>query len=158
MADPLSGVLLGGIARLAPEILGFFDKRNQRKHELALGQQQADLLKIQSTTRLAEIDAQALADQTSKSIDALKEVLVAQAKPTGIRWVDAINAAVRPIWTYLVLLSWASVKIMNVTIGLVRDLDWEKMQPLIWGQDEITMMATLLSFWFLDRVIVKRGS
>lgn len=33
--DPIMGGALGAVARLAPEVLGFFDKRAERKHELA---------------------------------------------------------------------------------------------------------------------------
>lgn len=157
IASPILGALTGGVARLVPEMLNFFDRKNRRKHELDLGTQQLELVKTQGATRLAEIDAQSIADQTTKSIDALSAVLQAQAKPTGIRWIDAINSAVRPIWTYLVLLSWASVKITNTLVALVNHLDWEKVQPLIWGGDETTMMSTLLTFWFLDRVLVKQA-
>ena len=41
--DAIFGGILGGVARLAPEVLNFFDKKNERKHEIALGQQQFEL-------------------------------------------------------------------------------------------------------------------
>ena len=39
------GSLLGGIFRLAPEVLKFMDKGNERKHELAMFERQCELEK-----------------------------------------------------------------------------------------------------------------
>ena len=36
------GSLLGGIFRLAPEVLKFFDKKNERQHELAMFDKQCE--------------------------------------------------------------------------------------------------------------------
>ena len=50
MFDLLSGGLLGsifgGLFRLAPEILKFLDKKNERLHELNMFQLQTDLEKL----------------------------------------------------------------------------------------------------------------
>lgn len=35
--ETLVGAALGGIARLAPEILSFFDRKNERKHAAPAG-------------------------------------------------------------------------------------------------------------------------
>src|SRR5690606_9273658 len=55
--EPILGGLLGGVARLAPEILKFFDRRNERKHELALAEHQLELIRVQHHTRMDEITA-----------------------------------------------------------------------------------------------------
>ena len=50
MFDILSGGLLGsifgGIFRMAPEVLKYFDKANERQHELALFSRQCELEQI----------------------------------------------------------------------------------------------------------------
>ena len=40
------GSLLGGIFRLAPEVLKYFDKKNERQHELSMFDKQCELEKV----------------------------------------------------------------------------------------------------------------
>lgn len=157
MTDPISSALLGGLARLAPEVLGFFDKRNARKHELAMNEFQLKLVALQSTNKLAEVSANADAAHDAAALQALVESIKAQATPSGIKWVDALSAAVRPIWTYLVLLAWASTKSINIAVAYVNHMDWSAIQPMVWGNDDAGMLAMLSTFWFLDRVLTKKG-
>lgn len=150
------GGLSGGVLRLAPEAFKLWDRHNERKHELALGKQQQELLQLQSNTHLAEISAQSDATQAATAIEALRDSIKAQATPTGIGWVDAASSFVRPYWTYLVLNTWAAVKITDVWVSIVRNLDWEHIRPVVWGPEDAGMIATLAGFWFLDRVIRKQ--
>jgi len=158
MADPIIGAGLGALARLAPEMLNFFDRKNARKHELALGEQQAELIKLQGHTKLEEVRTAGEVAQAAAAIEALRESIKAQALPTGIKWVDALSASVRPVWTYLVLLTWASVKHINVGMSIVQDRPWTEIQALLWTADDATMLSTLATFWFLDRVIRKSSA
>lgn len=157
MADPITGAIVGAVARLAPEVLKFFDRKGERAHELALGAQQQKLIELQSSTRLAEINAQSESSQAVTALEALRDSIKSQATATGIKIVDALSALVRPLWTYLVLLMWATVKFFDIGMAVVRDLPWEQIRPIIWGGDDAAMLATLSTFWFLDRVIRKRG-
>ena len=45
LSSGLFGSLFGGLFRLAPELLKYFDKANERKHELAMFGLQTDLEK-----------------------------------------------------------------------------------------------------------------
>ena len=62
MLDILSGGLLGsifgGVFRLAPEVLKFFDKKNERQHELLMFTRQCELETLRGQQKLAEIGAQ----------------------------------------------------------------------------------------------------
>ena len=150
------GGATGGLLRLAPEAFKLWDRHNERKHELALGEQQQRLLQLQSSTRLAEIGVQSESTQAASALEALRDAIKAQANPTGIKWVDAASALVRPLWTYLVLGMWASVKVVDVGFAIARHLPWEQMRPVVWAADDAGMLATLATFWFLDRVIRKQ--
>lgn len=150
------GGLSGGLLRLAPEALKFFDRKNERQHELALQDGQLKLLAAQSNTRLEEVRTQSEATQAATALEALRDTLKAQAAPTGVRWVDALNASVRPVWTYYVLLTWGTVKVIDVSFAIARDLPWVQLRPVVWGAEEAAMLATLCTFWFLDRVIRKQ--
>ncbi|NDF99115.1 MAG: hypothetical protein EB101_09365, partial [Chitinophagia bacterium] len=50
----LFGSLIGGLFRLAPEILKFLDKKNERAHELNMFQLQTDLEKMRGEFRVEE--------------------------------------------------------------------------------------------------------
>src|SRR5690606_13063475 len=136
--EPILGGLLGGVARLAPEVIKFFDKRNERKHELALVEHQLELIRVQHHTRMDEITAGSEAQQAVTALEALREAVRAQGTPTGIRWVDALSASVRPVWTYLVLLAWATVKYVNVFVAIQRADDWGAVQAILWTADDAT--------------------
>ena len=62
MLDILSGGLLGsifgGVFRLAPEVLKFFDKKNERLHELNMFARQCELEQLRGQMKLAEMGAQ----------------------------------------------------------------------------------------------------
>ena len=46
LSGGIFGSLLGGIFRLAPEVLKFFDKKNERQHEMAMFSRQCELEQI----------------------------------------------------------------------------------------------------------------
>ena len=61
MFEVFGGILggaLGGILRLAPEVLKFFDKKNERSHEMLMFARQCELEQIRGQMKLAEIGAQ----------------------------------------------------------------------------------------------------
>ena len=63
------GSLFGGIFRLAPEILKFFDKKNERDHELKMFTLQTDLEKIRGEFRVEE----RYVDHNVSQLEAIKE-------------------------------------------------------------------------------------
>jgi hypothetical protein len=150
------GGATGGLLRLAPEAFKLFDRHNERKHELALGEQQQRLLQLQSNTRLAEVRAQGEASDSATALQALRDAIAAQGKATGIEWVDALNASVRPVWTYYVLLIYGAVKVTDTWLAIARDLPWDQIRPLVWGAEDAAMLSALSTFWFLDRVLRKQ--
>lgn len=53
------GSLLGGVFRLAPEVLKWMDKKNERGHELLMFSQQCQLEQLRGSQKLAEIERSA---------------------------------------------------------------------------------------------------
>jgi hypothetical protein len=147
---------LGVIARLVPEALKFFDRKAERKHELDLQDKQFQVLQFQKNTQLEEVRLQTFNEQLTGSIQALARLNEAQMAKTGIPWIDGLNTSVRPIWTYLVLLCWASAKIIDVVMCVGRGIDWMQIRAIMWGADDANMLAMLGTFWFMDRVLTKQ--
>ena len=106
MLDILSGGILGsvfgGLFRMAPEVLKFFDKKNERQHELAMFARQCELETLRGQQKLAEIGAQREAAVDVGVMDAFQAAIEQQAtmvKAAG-GWAAALSASVRPVVTY----------------------------------------------------------
>ena len=146
----LSG-LFGGILRLAPEVLGIWDKKNERKHELALGEQQYRVAQLQFTsqTTLKQLDLDQ--SQFVSTMQALAEGAKAQATPTGIKWVDAISALVRPGITTWIFVLYSIVKLCALAVAL----ETKELSAAIlatWGPEDASLLASVVMFWFVGRV------
>jgi len=57
MIETLLGGLLGGVFRLAPEILKWLDRKGERGHELAMQDKALEFEKLRGAQRMAEIGA-----------------------------------------------------------------------------------------------------
>ncbi len=95
------GSVLGGVFRLVPEVIKYFDKKNERQHELAMFDKQCDLEKVRGQIRLEEIGAQRDMAVDVGVMDAFKAAIEQQtemAKAAG-GWVASMSASVRPVMT-----------------------------------------------------------
>ena len=105
MLDILSGGLLGsifgGVFRLAPEVLKFFDKKNERLHELNMFARQCELEQLRGQMKLAEIGAQREAAIDVGVMDAFNNAITQQAEMVKAAggWVASLSASVRPMVT-----------------------------------------------------------
>lgn len=147
--DPIIGGALGAVARFAPEVLGFFDRKARRKHELALLTAGAKSEQIKSDGEFR-----------TAGVGALTAAITAQGQPSGVKWVDALNQAIRPLITIqwvLVLypaalvLQW--VAIFQVYGGSLAAAVEATRQ--VFGPEEKAICSFILNFWFLGRVLDK---
>lgn len=153
----LLGTLLGGLFRLAPEFLKMLDKNNERAHEVLMFDKQleADRLRLNATQALEETrgaNALNLAD-----VQAMIEAVKAQGQKTGIAIVDGLNALVRPILTFWWAVILYSVALFAEYYVLVTVTHVAKADAvlMVWGADEKAIVASIISFWFVDRALRK---
>lgn len=153
------GSLLGGIFRLVPEAVKYFDRKDERKHELAMFDRQCELEKARGEINLAEINAQRDAVVDNGVIEVLRASVEQQAemgKASG-GWVAALSASVRPIVTYWILGLWTFVHAWYAISA------WQSGAPagdvfrLMMSADFSALVAGTLNYWFLDRTLAKRG-
>lgn len=156
MIETLLGSLLGGAFRLIPEAFKFFDRKDERKHELAMLDKnlEADRLKAEHGEKIAQIEA-------NKTLGAaemlgLIEATKAQAVRTGIRIVDAINSLMRPVITFwwVVVLNSAALAAQFIVL-MNGGEQWYGALLKLWGPDEKAIVASIVSFWFIDRALRK---
>lgn len=152
--EPLIGGAIGALARLAPEVLKFLDRKNERKHELAVGSQQMELIKVQGHMKLDSDRIQADSAQLVAGLDAIKTAY--ESQKTGFKFADTVSALVRPGVTYLVVGFWALVKVAAYA-QLSDTLPWDVAVQTLWGENDWAMFAGIVNFWFLGRVFEKKG-
>lgn len=157
MFDLLSGGLLGslfgGLFRLAPEILKFFDKKNERNHELNMFTLQTDLEKMRGTFRMEEKYVEHSTEQLRSIQEAFKEQ--SATATASYKWVAALSALVRPGITYCLFGLYMAVKVTAIIYTINSGAPWRDVMTANWTADDFGMLNMLLTFWFLGRSIEK---
>jgi len=157
MFDLLSGGLLGsifgGIFRLAPEVLKFLDKKNERQHELSMFQLQTDLEKMRGEFKMEE----KYVDYSISQMDTIKEAFKEQAqtaKEAG--WFASfITAITRPGLTWIAFGVYVAVKAAGLTIAFQTNANWAEVLTKSYDEDDFAMLNMMLTFWFVGRSIEK---
>ena len=163
MFDLLSGGLLGsifgGLFRMAPEVLKFFDKKNERQHELNMFARQCELETLRGQQKLAEIGAQREAGVDVGVMDAFNTAIEQQAtmvKAAG-GWAASLSASVRPVVTYWVLFVWSFIHVWFAWNAWITGAPPAEVFKMMMSPDFSALLAGTINFWFLDRTLAKRG-
>jgi hypothetical protein len=157
MFDLLSGGLLGsifgGLFRLAPEILKFLDKKNERQHELSMFSLQTDLEKLRGEFRVEE----KYVDYSIQQLDTIKSAFQEQAQTAKSAGpiIAAISALVRPGITWALFGMYAAVKAAALVIAFQTGAHWAEVVTQVWDEDDFGLFTMVISFWFVGRSIEK---
>jgi len=157
MIETLLGGLLGGAFRLAPEILKLLDRKDERSHELAMQDKALEFEKLRGAQRMAEIGASADAAWNTGAIEALREAVAAQGRPSGVKWADALSTTVRPVVTYLFVLMYAGVKLSTFVGSVQAGVGFGPALLATWTEADQALLSGILNFWFISRVWERRG-
>lgn len=163
MFDILSGGLLGsifgGIFRLAPEVLKWLDKKNERQHELAMFDRQCELEAQRGAQKLAEIGAQreaAIDVGVMAAFNAAIQQQTEMVKAAG-GWVASLSASVRPVVTYWVLFIWSFIHVWFAWNAWIGGASPDMVFKTMMTADMSALVSGTLNYWFLDRTLAKRG-
>jgi hypothetical protein len=151
LSGGLFGSIFGGLFRLAPEVLKFFDKKNERAHELSMFTLQTDLEKMRGQFRMEE----KYVDHGVAQLDAIQEAFKEQSKTasSSYKWVSAASALVRPGVTYILFGLYVATKVTAIVYALSQGAHWKDVLPAHWDQDDFGMLNMILTFWFVGRSI-----
>ena len=141
---------LGGLLRLAPEILKGLDRKNERAHELAMMEIEIRIAEKRMEHEMRRVDAA----MTIAEMDAISAAVKEQgqtARAAG-KFVAAVSALVRPIVTYWFVIMYSLVKVVGMTMAVQAGGDWKEVLVSSWTADDMAMLVMVLSFWFVGRV------
>lgn len=157
MMETLLGGLLGGAFRLAPELLKALDRKGERQHELDMQDKALEFEKLRGAQRMQEIGAQGEAAWSVAGLQALQESIAAQGQRSGVRWVDALSCTVRPVITYWFMGLYCAAKTAAFALAWQQGFNLAESSLHIWSESDQAMWAGVLNFWFLGRVLERKG-
>lgn len=150
--------LVGGVLRLLPSVVDLFHKKQENAQELALITKQVELAKVQGEQKLQEIQLQHAADNDAAEASGILAAIQAQAKSTGIAWVDALNATVRPVLTYWhCVIVYTAYKLALFYVAVHGGVPWANALVDLYTDFDRAMVSSMISFWFVDRALRKLG-
>ena len=155
----LFGTIFGGLFRLAPEILKYFDKKSEREHELAMFSRQCELEQIRGQQKLAEIGAQRDAAIDVGVMDAFNAAINQQAEMVKAAggWVASLSASVRPVVTYWIMALWSFIHIWFAWQAHRAGASPEVVFKTMMTVDFCALVSGTINYWFLDRTLKQRG-
>lgn len=159
LSGGIFGSLLGGIFRLAPEVLKFFDKKNERNHELLMFQRQCDLEQIRGQQKLAEIGAARDAAIDVGVMNAFNAAINQQAEMAKAAggWAASLSASVRPVVTYWVILLWSFIHLWYAWNAWTNGAAPKEVFMTMMTADFMALVSGTINYWFLDRTLKQRG-
>lgn len=150
--EGLFGGLLGGIMRLAPEVIKFFGAKEENRHELEMFKLQTDLEKIKGANQIEEKYVDFSTAELGALSEAYKEQAAAVSKSS--QWVANASAMVRPSVTYIVFGLYVLFKVSMIILGISTGQPWITVFGT-WMPEDMAMLNMILSYWFVSRSIEK---
>lgn len=152
LLESLLGSIIGIGARLLPEVINFFDRKDERKHELSMMDKQLDYEKVKSEFKLEQKYTEFSIAQLDAMSEAYKQQATAESRAS--KWVASASAFVRPGITYIIFGMYVLFKLSIMITGIYTG------QPLLvvfgtWTPDDMALLNATISFWFLNRTIEK---
>ena len=159
LSGGIFGSLLGGLFRLAPEVLKFFDKKNERQHEMAMFSRQCELEQLRGQQKLAEIGAERDRAIDTGVMDAFNAAINQQAEMAKAAggWAASLSASVRPVVTYWVILLWSFVHLWFAWNAWLSGAEPREVFNTMMTADFMALVSGTFNYWFLDRTLKARG-
>ena len=154
----LVSFLAGGL----PKLLGFFQDRADKSHEMAMARLQTEreleLRKagFEAQQRVEEIRVEG---QMIEAASAERSALYAHDIAIGqgaSQWMVNLRAGVRPIITYGLFLLLVFVDVAGFVYAWQHSVDFQIMLNNIWDDETQIIWASVISFWFGSQAFGKK--
>lgn len=154
ITSSLLGSLFGGLFRMAPEVLKWLDRKDERKHELAMFSSQLELEKVRGEQKMKELDVSYDMEHL-KALSAMNVSSDSVAKEAG-PFIAGLNASVRPVITYCLFGAYMVTKVVAMSQGYSSGAEWDEILKETWTAQDWSLFSATLSFWFLNRTFEKK--
>ena len=137
--------LAGFISSLIPEIVKYFNDKNDKNHELRILEYQVKLKKQKFENNLDEVEVSA----SNAQIQALYKTY-----KTGVYWVDALNGSVRPVLAYSFFFIYTYIKFLQYNLIII-SIDINDVFHILWSLEDQAIFSSIISFYFGQRALSK---
>jgi hypothetical protein len=150
LLSSLLSFLSGGL----PSILGFFQDKSDKKHEM-------EMARLQTERELQMAEKGFIAQQKVEEIHLQQEEIRAEAQERqslyqhdieiskgASRWVINARAMVRPTITYGLFLLLVFVEVFGFYYAIHTNVGFHEALNILWDDDTQIIWAACVSFWF----------
>lgn len=155
LGSGIVGSIVGAIARLTPEFLNFFNKKNERSHELEMFKVQTELEKVKGEFKVEEKYVDYSVAELNTIATAMKaEAETASSVANSYPIIGAISAGVRPGIAITVFSLYVILKITMIIFGITTGVTFATILG-IWTPEDMAMLNMILSYYYVNRTIEK---
>lgn len=151
----LFGGGLGGLLRFVPEIFKQFTEKGDRDHEYRMTQLQLQIDQARATRQIDLAHVQGDMAVQAGEMNAYIEAIKGQSAPTGVPWIDALNASVRPVITYWWMSLFTVYKVATIVAAIYAWTTLDDFLAKLWSAQDAGILSMILGFWFVDRAFRK---
>lgn len=138
--------IAGFVSSLIPEIVKLFKDKNDKKHELEILNKQIELTKMNLSEKVEEVRS---------SYDAAELANLYTTFKSGINWIDALNASVRPVMAYCFFGLYSLLKYLQYSAVITSTKGIVEYLEILWTTDDQAIFAGIISFYFGQRTFSK---
>ena len=142
----LLGSALGFGTSFLPQVLGFFQKKQDHKNRIEELKMQGELAALGVTHDIQKLDKQAEIAET--------KALYEFANPSS-GFAAGLSASVRPVITYLFFGLFLAVKAVILLKAMEAGGDWKDAVPLMFDTETQALFSAIIAFWFGQRSVNK---
>lgn len=150
LLETILGSIVGAGSRLLPEVIKFFDRKDERKHELAMSNLQLEAAKVQGQFAVE----QRYVDFGVAQLDAMQASYKEQetALSRGSQWLANLSGSVRPGIAWSLFLMYFIFKMGMLISGLATGQPWLTILGAYTEADH-ALLSGILSYYYINRSI-----
>ena len=144
----LLGSLLGFGTSFLPEVLNYFKRGQEQKHELQRMKMEIELMAKRSEFKIQELDKEAEIKEA--------EGLYKHDSVDAGGFINALRGSVRPIITYAFFGLFVAIKV-TALISLISlpEMQLNMALSMIWDDQTAGLFSAIMAFWFGNRAVSK---
>jgi len=142
----LLGSVLGFGTSFLPQVLGFFQAKQEHKNKLEEMKLRGELQAMGVNLELQVLDKKAEIEET--------KAIYGYANPTS-GFSAGLAASVRPVITYLFFALFMASKAVVMVKVMEQGGDWTQSVELMFDDETKALFAAIISFWFGNRAVSK---
>ena len=144
LLSSIFGILTG----LLPGLVRLWERRYEQKHEL-------EMLKVRLEGMAKGVEINAGVEDGRSLVREGMDLRNHDRYLSGNSRIETLRASVRPVITYSFFGLFCLIKIAAIIKMMSMNVPVNEMITVIWGQEEIVLLAAVLSFWFGSRITTK---